>query len=252
MLEVSRVGKRFGGHQVVDDVSFRIRPGSITGLIGPNGAGKTTMFNLIAGSLLPTAGQIRFDGRRLDGHPPHRVLRRGVGRTFQIPRPFLELTTLENLMLAGQRQLGERFWRNWVPSGAIAAQERALRDRAMDWLAFVGLEHLAGQPARVLSGGQRKLLELTRALMADPRLVLLDEPAAGVSPPMLEATVRRIAELNRRGVTFLIIEHNLDVVMDLCRPILVMANGRLLLEGDAATVRDDPRVIEAYLGGVAS
>ena len=249
MLEVSGITRRFGGHTAVDAVSFRVARGSITGLIGPNGAGKTTMFNLIAGSLRPSAGRILLEGRRLDGEPPHRVLQRGVGRTFQVPRPFPELTVLENAMLAGQRQRGERFWQNWVRPGAVAAEERDLRERARELLDFVGLWPLAGQPARVLSGGQRKLLELARALVAEPRLVLLDEPAAGVSPGLLESLVARIAELHRRGTTFLIIEHNLDVVMELCRPIMVMASGRLLLEGDAATVQRDPRVIEAYLGG---
>jgi branched-chain amino acid transport system ATP-binding protein len=231
MLEVSGITKRFGGHVAVDDVSFRIRPGSVTGLIGPNGAGKTTVFNLIAGSLRPSAGRILLDGRRLDGEPPHRVLQRGVGRTFQVPRPFPELTVLENAMLAGQRQRGERFWQNWARPQAVASEERALRERARDLLDFVGLWPLAAEPARVLSGGQRKLLELARALVAEPRLVLLDEPAAGVSPALLESMVARIAELHRRGTTFLIIEHNLDVVMELCRPIMVMADGRLLLGG---------------------
>jgi branched-chain amino acid transport system ATP-binding protein len=248
MLEVSGVTKRFGGHVAVDAVSFRIGPSSITGLIGPNGAGKTTMFNLIAGSLRPSAGRILLDGRRLDGEPPHRVLRRGVGRTFQVPRPFPELTVLENAMLAGQRQRGECFWQNWVRPRAVAREERALRDRARDLLDWVGLSAVAGEPARVLSGGQRKLLELARALVAEPRLLLLDEPAAGVSPVLLESMVARIAELHRQGTAFLIIEHNLDVVMALCRPIMVMANGRMLVEGDAAAVQSDPRVIEAYLG----
>jgi branched-chain amino acid transport system ATP-binding protein len=248
-LELRGVTKRFGGHVAVDRVSFRVQPASLTALIGPNGAGKTTVFNLIAGGLRPSAGEIWFEGRRVDGRAPHRVLRLGIGRTFQIPRPFLGLTVLENLMLAGQRQAGERFWQNWLCAGRVAREERALRDRAWHLLEFVGLARLAGQPARVLSGGQRRLLELGRALMAEPRLLLLDEPAAGVSPALLDAIAERIAELNRRGVTFLIIEHNLDLVMRLCRPVLVMAQGRLLVEGDPEAVRTDPRVVEAYLGG---
>ena len=250
MLEVRGVSVRFGGLRAVDQVSFRVRGGSITGLIGPNGAGKTTLFNVIAGSLRPAAGRVVLDGHRLDGQRPHRILRRGVGRTFQIPRPFLEMTVLENVMLAGQDQLGERLWPNWLRPGAVRDQERATRDRARELLEFVGLTSLAGEPARVLSGGQRKLLELARVLMAGPRLILLDEPAAGVSPTLLATILARITELNRRGVTFLIIEHNMDVVMRLCRPLLVMAGGTLLLEGDPETVRSDPRVIDAYLGGV--
>ena len=248
LLEIDGVSKRFGGHRAVDGVSFRVRRGSITGLIGPNGAGKTTLFNLIAGSLRPTAGRIALAGRRLDGEPPHRVLRRGVGRTFQIPRPFPEMTVLENVMLAGRDQRGERFWLNWLAPGAVRAEERTNREKARDLLELVGLTRWAGEPARVLSGGQRKLLELARVLMADPQLVLLDEPAAGVNPALLETIVARIVELNRIGVTFLVIEHNMDVVMELCRPVLVMANGALLLEGDPDAVRSDPRVIDAYLG----
>jgi branched-chain amino acid transport system ATP-binding protein len=249
MLELQNVTRRFGGHAAVQDVSFRVAAGSITGLIGPNGAGKSTVFNLVAGALAPTAGRILLDGRRLDGEPPHRVLARGVARTFQVPRPFPAMTVLENVMLARARQRGERFWWNWLGPGAVAAEERATRERARELLAFVGLERWAGEPARVLSGGQRKLLELARVLMAEPRLVLLDEPAAGVSPALVEAITSRIGELHRRGVTFLVIEHNLDVVMRLCRPVLVMASGALLLEGDPEAVRADPRVVEAYLGG---
>jgi branched-chain amino acid transport system ATP-binding protein len=247
-LELHGVTRRFGGHAAVDDVSFRVRPGTITGLIGPNGAGKTTLFNLVAGALPPTAGRITLGGRRLDGQPPHRVLRAGVARTFQIPRPFAAMTVLENVMLAGQDQPGERFWRNWLRPGAVAAGERALRERAGELLDFVGLGALLGAPARVLSGGQRKLLELARALMTAPRLLLLDEPAAGVNPTLLEEIAARIVALNRRGTTVLMVEHNLDLVMRLCRPVLVMASGRLLLEGEPETVRADPRVQAAYLG----
>jgi branched-chain amino acid transport system ATP-binding protein len=247
-LELHDVTRRFGGHRAVDGVSFRVRPGTITGLIGPNGAGKTTLFNVIAGALRPTAGRIVLGGRRLDGQPPHRVLRAGVARTFQIPRPFAALTVLENLMLAGQDQPGERFWTNWLRPGAVAAGERALRERARELLEFAGLGALAGAPARVLSGGQRKLLELARALMTAPRLLLLDEPTAGVNPTLAETLAERIVALNRGGVTVLLIEHNLDLVMRLCRPVLVMAGGRLLLEGDPEAVHADPRVVEAYLG----
>ena len=251
MLEVEGVTKRFGGHVAVNRVSFRVAAGSITGLIGPNGAGKTTLFNLVAGTLPLTAGRIRLDGRRLDGQAPHRVLRLGVGRTFQVPRPFPAMTVLENVMLAAPDQVGERFWWNWLRPSAVSTEERATRDRALALLEFVGLRGLAGQPARVLSGGQRRLLELARVLMAGPRLILLDEPAAGVSPALLEAIVERIVALNRQGVTFLLIEHNMELVMRLCRPVLVMAGGALLTQGDPDAVRADPRVRDAYLGGPA-
>jgi branched-chain amino acid transport system ATP-binding protein len=248
VLELRGVSRRFGGHRAVDDVSFHVHPGTITGLIGPNGAGKTTVFNLIAGALRPTAGRIALGGQRLDGQPPHRVLRAGVARTFQIPRPFAAMTVLENLMLAGQDQPGERWWTNWLRPSRVAAAERALRGRAQELLDFVGLSGLIAAPARVLSGGQRKLLELARALMTGPRLLLLDEPAAGVHPAMVDAIAERIVTLHRQGLTVLLIEHNLELVMRLCRPVLVMAGGRLLLEDDPEAVRADPRVLDAYLG----
>lgn len=252
LLEIEGVSRHFGGVAAVDGVSFRLRGTPIAGLIGPNGAGKTTLFNLIAGSLRPSAGRIRLAGRRIDGLPPHRVYAAGLGRTFQIPRPFHAMSVLENVMLAPTGQRGERFWCNWLGRGAIAREERAIRERALGWLAFLGLDRLADEPAAVLSGGQRKLLELARVLMGEPRLVLLDEPGAGVNPALLATIVERLAELNRRGIAFLVIEHNMDLVMSLCRPILVMAEGRLLLEGDAASVRGDRRVVEAYLGGAAA
>jgi branched-chain amino acid transport system ATP-binding protein len=250
-LELDGVTKRFGAHRAVDDVSFRVAPSTITGLIGPNGAGKTTLFNLIAGALHPTTGRIAVAGRRLDGAPPHRVLQAGVARTFQIPRPFAAMTVLENVMLAGQDQPGERFWVNWLRPGTVRAGERALRERARELIEFVGLEGLSASPARVLSGGQRKLLELARALMSGPRVLLLDEPAAGVSSTLIDTIATRLLTLQRSGVTVLMIEHNLDLVMRLCRPVLVMAGGRLLLEGEPDAVRSDPRVIEAYLGRAA-
>lgn len=248
MLEAHGVTKAFGGPPVVDGVSFTLARGTITGLIGPNGAGKTTLFNTIAGSLRPTAGTITLDGARIDGLRPDEVFARGLARTFQIPRPFPAMTVLENVMLAPRAQSGERFWANWLRPGAVAAEERRNRERAMHWLDFVGLSRLAAEPARVLSGGQRKLLELARVLVAEPRLILLDEPAAGVAPPLLATIMERIAELNARGTTFLIIEHNMDLVMTLCRPVMVLAAGRLLLAGAPEEVRRDPRVVDAYLG----
>ena len=250
MLELRHVTRRFGGHAAVLDVSFRVAAGSITGLIGPNGAGKSTLFNLIAGALAPSAGRILLDGRRLDGEPPHRVLARGVARTFQMPRPFAAMTVLENVMLAAQGQLGERFWTNWTRPAAVAAEERRHRDRARGAAGLPRARRRTRASPRACSrAASGSCSSSARALMTEPRLLLLDEPAAGVSPALLETLVDRIGALNRQGVTVLVIEHNLDVVMGLCRPVLVMAGGALLAAGDPDAVRADPRVIDAYLGG---
>jgi len=248
MLEASGLTKRFGGLTAVDGVSFTLRAGRITGLIGPNGAGKTTLFNLIAGALKPDAGRLSLEGRDITGARPDSVFAAGIGRTFQIPRPFPEMTLLENVMLAPKRQAGERFWVNWLSPGRVAAEEKRVREAARHWLDFVGLSRLEGEPAKVLSGGQRKLLEIARVMVAEPRLVLLDEPGAGVNPALLDIIMKKVSALNGQGVTFLIIEHNMDLVMSLCRPVLVMAGGRLLMEGEPEAVCADPRVAEAYLG----
>jgi branched-chain amino acid transport system ATP-binding protein len=248
MLEASGLTKRFGGLIAVDGVSFTLRARTITGLIGPNGAGKTTLFNLIAGALRPDSGRLLLEGRDITGARPDSVFAAGIGRTFQIPRPFPEMTLLENVMLAPKGQAGERFWVNWLAPGRVAAEERRVREAARHWLDFVGLSRLEGEPAKVLSGGQRKLLEIARVMVAEPRLVLLDEPGAGVNPALLEVIMQKISALNAQGVTFLIIEHNMDLVMSLCRPVLVMAGGKLLMEGEPEAVRADPRVAEAYLG----
>ena len=249
MLEIQKISKRFGGMTAVDEVSAAIAPGEIVGLIGPNGAGKTTLFNLIAGSLKPSAGRILLDGRPIHSAPPNARMGLGLGRTFQIPRPFAGMTVLENVLLAAQRQSGERILPNWLAPGRVASEERKNAEKAMALLDFVTLGKMAAEPARILSGGQRKLLELARVLMADPKMILLDEPAAGVNPTLLETIMARIADINRNGVTLLIIEHNMDLVARLCRRVLVMASGRLLCEGTPAEVARDKRVIEAYLGG---
>jgi branched-chain amino acid transport system ATP-binding protein len=252
LLEVEGLARSFGGLKAVDSVSFALHGAPIAGLIGPNGAGKTTLFNLLAGALRPDAGRIRLLGRDLTGLAPSSRLAAGIGRTFQIPRPFPAMTVLENALLGGQGQHGERWWAAWTAAGRVAREERALRERAMTWLRFLDLDGLAHEPARVLSGGQRKLLELARVLVAGPRLILLDEPGAGVNPALLAKIVAKLRELNTQGYAFLVIEHNLDLVMEACAPILVMAGGRLILEGDAAAVRADPRVADAWLGRVAA
>ncbi|WP_226986114.1 ABC transporter ATP-binding protein [Ramlibacter tataouinensis] len=248
MLALNRLVKAFGGHRAVDGLTCAIPAGRITGVIGPNGAGKTTLFNLVAGAMKPTSGEILFEGRPIGGRRADQVFRAGIGRTFQIPRPFPAMTVLENVMLAPPAQAGESFWRNWLRPGQVRAQERAVREQALHWLDFVGLAGLAQQPARVLSGGQRKLLELARVMVAQPRLVLLDEPGAGVNPALLDVIVDRIAALHRQGTSFLVIEHNMDLVASLCDPVLVMAQGRLLAQGRAGEVLRDARVVEAYLG----
>jgi len=241
--------KRFGGLTAVDGVSIDLPPGRIFGLIGPNGAGKTTLFDLLAGEQSPTSGGVAVNGVAVGRAPAHGRMKHGLGRTFQIPRPFPGMTVVENVMLGAQGQSGERIWPNWLTPGRVQREERACRDRAMGLLRFVDLDGLALKPARVLSGGQRKLLELARALMAEPSVILLDEPAAGVNPSLLAVIVDRIAEINRRGVAVLVIEHNMDVIVKLCQHVFVMAAGRLLCEGPPDAVTRDARVIEAYLGG---
>ena len=248
MLEIRDLAKRFGGNRAVDGVSFDVPAGAIAGLIGPNGAGKTTLFNCVAGLYVPDAGTIALGGRRIDGMRPDAVHAAGLARTFQIPRPFPAMSVLENAMVAVPHQNGERFWTNWFAPARVAAEERRTREKARAWIDFVGLSHLENEPARVLSGGQRKLLELARVMVAEPKLVLLDEPGAGVNPALLDQIVDRVAELNRQGVTFLVIEHNMDLVAALCNPVMVMAQGRMLAQGPADAVLRDERVVQAYLG----
>ena len=248
LLQLRGVTKRFGGFTAVDAISFNLPRGVIGGLIGPNGAGKTTLFNTMAGLMRPDAGEVLLDAVPIQNRPPHQIFAEGLSRTFQIPRPFPEMSVLENVMLVPLGQSGEQFWNNWLRPGTVAREERAARVRADEIIDFCQLTSVRNDQASTLSGGQLKLLELARVLMADPKLILLDEPAAGVNPSLMLTLVDQIKALNQRGYTFLIIEHNMDVVMSICDPIFVMAQGRLLYEGDAAGARRDPAVLDAYLG----
>jgi branched-chain amino acid transport system ATP-binding protein len=225
--------------------------GSITGLIGPNGAGKTTLFNVISGLTPADGGEIRLGADRLDGLAAHAIARRGVGRTFQIPRPLGRMTVLENVLVHAQHHPGEGLTRVFVTPGDVRRQERRARERAHAILASVDLAHLATARAETLSGGQKKLLELARALMSEPRIILLDEPGAGVNPTLMRSLIGIIRALQAAGRTFLLIEHDMDLVTELCDPVIVMAQGRKLVEGPFDAVRRDPRVLEAYLGTAA-
>jgi branched-chain amino acid transport system ATP-binding protein len=250
-LEASDLVREFGGMRAVDKMSLALASGEMVGLIGPNGAGKTTLFNLLTGSLRLTSGRIRIAGADVSGEGPERRIARGVGRTFQIPRPFAEMTVLENVLTGAQGQAGERAWMNFARPGRVAAEERAATARARELLDFVMLSRLEAEPARVLSGGQRKLLELARVLMAEPKAILLDEPAAGVNPSLLELIIDRIHALHAQGRTILLIEHNMDVVARLCGRVVVMAAGRLLASGTPAEIARDRAVVGAYLGDAA-
>lgn len=250
LLSTKNLTIKFGDFTAVDDVSLSIKKGSITGLIGPNGAGKSTLFNALTGNLRPSSGDILYKGQSVMGQTSDQLFAAGLGRTFQLPRPFKKMTVLENLMVAPMAQRGERVYASLFKARDVAMEEKALREKAMDLLAFVTLDKVADQDAGQISGGQMKLLDLARLLMGNPDLILLDEPAAGVHPHLSKILLDRIEVLNGQGKTFLIIEHDMDLIMRHCDPIIALASGKVVFEGSAAEAQKDPLLLDAYLGGV--
>jgi branched-chain amino acid transport system ATP-binding protein len=249
LLEIKDLCKAFGGVRAVDHATFDVAAGSITGLIGPNGAGKTTLFNLVAGTFAPDRGRVLFAGEDITGVAPHRLFKKRLLRTFQIPHEFATMTTRENLMMVPGEQHGENLFDTWFRHGRVVRQEAKVRERADEVLEFLGVAHLADHPAGKLSGGQKKLLEIGRTMMVDARMVLLDEVGAGVNRTLLSEIAGKIEQLNRdHGYTFCLIEHDMDLIARLCETVVVMAEGTVLTTGTAQEVTSDPRVIEAYLG----
>ncbi|WP_009631446.1 ABC transporter ATP-binding protein [Synechocystis sp. PCC 7509] len=248
LLTATGIAKSFGGIKAVNNAEIEVKKGSITGLIGPNGAGKTTLFNLLSNFIRPDRGTVIFDGEQIQQLQPYQIAQQGMVRTFQVARTLSRLSVMENMLLGAQKQTGENFWLVWLQRKLVVTEERQLRDRAIALLECVGLAHMANEYAGALSGGQRKLLEMARALMTNPKLILLDEPAAGVNPTLINQICDRIKLWNSEGMTFLIIEHNMDVIMSLCDRVWVLAEGQNLAVGTPAEIQTNSQVLEAYLG----
>jgi neutral amino acid transport system ATP-binding protein len=243
LLEVEDVEKSFGGLRALAGASFSVTEGTIAGLIGPNGSGKTTLFNIITGYERADAGDIRFRGGSIAGAGPDRVFALGIGRTFQLTRIFARMTVLENMLVATQRHEG------WLRSVVRVAGSPNERERAFELLDFVGIADLSHIAAGNLSYGQRKLLELAYVLVADPAVILLDEPAGGINPSLINHIVDRLREVNRAGKTLIIVEHDMGFVMDICTRVTVLDQGRVLTTGSPDEVQSNPAVLDAYLGG---
>jgi ABC-type branched-subunit amino acid transport system ATPase component len=253
LLVAAGLARRFGGVQALDGCTFAVAEGTITALIGPNGAGKTTLVNVVAGAIRPDAGRAYFAGQDITARPSHQIALRGLIRTFQLSREYPQLTVLENLMVSPQRQAGERLSVALLRPGRYRAEERAHLERAVQILDDFGLYGQRDEYAKNLSGGQKRLLELARAVMAGPRLLILDEPMAGINPALVDRLSAHMLRLrDEMGMTFLMVEHNLDVVERLCDHVVVMAVGRTLATGTMAELRQNSSVVTAYLTGGAA
>lgn len=248
ILQAINLSKSFGGLKAVHQASIDVKNHSITGLIGPNGAGKSTLFNLLSNFLTADEGQVLFEGNPVQNLPPHQIARLGFLRTFQVARVLSRLTVLENMLLGTQNQIGEHLFSVLLQPKKIRKQERESKEKAMNILESVGLAEKAYDYAGALSGGQRKLLEMARTLMTNPKLILLDEPAAGVNPTLINQICEHILSWNQQGISFLIIEHNMDVIMSLCSHVWVLAEGTNLANGTPEEIQNNEQVLSAYLG----
>jgi branched-chain amino acid transport system ATP-binding protein len=248
-LTVEGLRKTFGGLVATDDASFQVERGTITGMIGPNGAGKSTLFNLVSGFYTPEAGTVRVNGTDVTAREPHEIAEEGLIRTFQTPRKLEGMTVREAMLVGPQHQTGESFLSLFTSGDDVASEERANLEDAHRMLEEFEIGDLARQPATDLSGGQMKLVELARAMLAEPEILLLDEPVAGVNPTLANKLSDQIERLNEQGTTFLVIEHDMEFIMNLADPIVVLDQGSVLTEGTPETVQSDDRVIDAYLGG---
>ncbi|MBL1210541.1 ABC transporter ATP-binding protein [Geminocystis sp. GBBB08] len=249
ILTALNLSKSFGGLKAVNNASIDVKQNSITGLIGPNGAGKSTLFNLLSNFLKADTGEILFEGKPIQDKPPYQIARKGFIRTFQVARVLSRLTVLENMLLGTQNQTGESIFSVIWKQAKIRQEEKENKEKAMAILESVGLSAKAHDYAGALSGGQRKLLEMARTLMTNPKLILLDEPAAGVNPTLINQICEHIINWNKQGISFLIIEHNMDVIMSLCSHVWVLAEGSNLADGTPQQIQGNEKVLEAYLGG---
>lgn len=252
VLTVNNLTKQFGGVVANDQVSLAVESGTITGLIGPNGAGKSTLFDCITGFYTPDVGRVTINGDDVTGDSPHQIARRGLVRSFQTPRKLEGMTVREAMLVAPQGQLGESIIPLFTQPSAVRAEERASLSRAEELLGTFEIDHLATALSTELSGGQTKLLEIARAMMADPDLLLLDEPVSGINPTLAEKIKTHIRQLNEDGITMFIIEHDMEFIMEMADPIIVLDQGSVLVEGPPEGIKGDERVIDAYLGGAVS
>ncbi|MYL22855.1 ABC transporter ATP-binding protein [Vreelandella massiliensis] len=253
IIEVQRVNKAFGGLQVINDCSIQVAKGSVTGMIGPNGAGKSTLFNVIAGALTPDSGRVLLNGEDITALSANARFHKGLLRTFQIAHEFGHMSALENLMMVPPHQPGESLFNTWLKPGQVREHEGEVRRRAREVIDFIGLSHVRNELAGNLSGGQKKLLELGRTMMTDAKVVLLDEIAAGVNRTLLGDLIGNIERLNQEmGYTFLVIEHDMEMIARLCDPVIVLAQGSVMMEDTIEAVQNNPEVIEAYFGGSAA